>query len=427
MLLLLVAGAAEAQENPDDDDDDDDDSLSSDDKGEASDADSSDDDGDADSSDDDGDDDEDDDEDAKRPPAGDAGDGKPTKSDGPEPKKKKKDAKEEGLTLSARVFVRNTSSKAVVSGAEWRNAFDVSSARANVDFRKYGWLRGSLEVEFSENDLELKDVFLRTRVYPGVTIKVGNFKRPISPIALESIWTLPVIERGLLARRVQTANYIVPLNLGGRSQGAMVTYEQKTGVRPKIDVGLFNANLPTRSSGGAELADQADNLLRDVYMRGQIEPIDGFTVGGTLVAFTQARFPDRLKTRVLGSLDVTLDTHNFRAWLEGFAGRTPFFDGTESIGGLLALRVLLAARLHRPTPWLRLVEPYAVVSALDPTDEKQDNQATELGGGVVAYFKKNFRLQLEYSRTLNDDEFPQPAFSILDVQTLRIQLGARFR
>ena len=348
----------------------------------------------------------------------------------PEPKESK-ESKESKLAspiqIGGRLFVRSTFDKTIATGAEWGNVYDVSSARLNLDYRKYDWLRAGIEADFAENDLELKDVYIRARVHPGFSVTVGNVKRPISPLALSSIWDLPVIERGILSDRLLTANYRVPLNLGGRAPGIMLTYKNKASVRPEIQFGLFNATLPTRVSGGAELADQADNLLRDVYLRAQIEPIRGFSVGGTLVAFTQARFADDLRTRLFGSLDVRLDTKHFRAWLEGFAGRTPFFDGTESVGGLLALRVLAAGRLHRPTSWLRLVEPFVGFSALDPTDEKQDNQGSEISTGVTAFLRKNLRLQLDYARTLNENEFPQANFTLLDTHTIRLQLGVRIR
>ncbi len=337
-------------------------------------------------------------------------------------------SKESDVRLRGSVFVRDETSKLDAFGAEWQNEFSIVRARASIAFRRYGWLESELEVEYSGGGAEIRDVYIRVEPFERVFLKLGRFKRPISPIAMASIWELPMIERGVLAERLTTANYRVSLNLGGRADGAMVSYHGSGTLRPELHLGLFEANLPDRAGGNdVEIADQADNLLRDVYVRGQIKPIPGFRFGGTLVGFTQARFADDLRTRVLGSLDLSLETKHLRAWLEGFAGRTPYFDGVESVGGLTGLRVLLAGRLLKPTPWIRSIDPFAVFSALDVNDEKQDNRASEFGGGVAVYFKKNLRFQLEYTNTDYDEQFPQTNFAFIDRQVIRLQFGARLR
>jgi hypothetical protein len=335
---------------------------------------------------------------------------------------------EEEINLGGRVFVRNTITKAHVDGAELANELSVDSVRANIDLRKYGWLRVGIEVTFEEDgDIGLDDVFLRIGRGAGLSLEIGHFKRPMSPIRLASRWDLPVAERGIVNDNIDVPGFTVPLGLGGRSEGIMARYEIDTGIRPDFKIGLFNAELPRPDGGGDDPADLADNLLRDVYGRASIEPIDGLEIGGSASLVTRASDGSELESALIGSLDVTVSTDQFRVWLEGFAGQTTFFDGVDSSGTLLAFRLLAAPRFDDPFPHIGRLEPFAIVSVLDPTDESTDNRAIEYGGGISARFKKLLRLSIQYTYAAYDDNFPLETFSFLDTSTLYIELGSQFR
>jgi hypothetical protein len=335
---------------------------------------------------------------------------------------------EEEINLGGRVFVRNTITKAHVDGAELANELSVDSVRANIDLRKYGWLRVGIEVTFEEDgDIGLDDVFLRIGRGAGLSLEIGHFKRPMSPIRLASRWDLPVAERGIINENIDVPGFTVPLGLGGRSEGIMARYQIDTGIRPDFKLGLFNAELPRPDGGGDDPADLADNLLRDVYGRASIEPIDGLEIGGSASLVTRASDGSELESALIGSLDVTVSTDQFRVWLEGFAGQTTFFDGVDSSGTLLAFRLLAAPRFDDPFPHIGRLEPFAIVSVLDPTDESTDNRAIEYGGGISARFKKLLRLSIQYTYAAYDDNFPLETFSFLDTSTLYIELGSQFR
>jgi hypothetical protein len=94
---------------------------------------------------------------------------------------------------------------------------------------------------------------------------------------------------------------------------------------------------------------------------------------------------------------------------------------------LLAFRLLAAPRFDDPFPHIGRLEPFAIVSVLDPTDESTDNRAIEYGGGISARFKKLLRLSIQYTYAAYDDNFPLETFSFLDTSTLYIELGSQFR
>ena len=347
----------------------------------------------------------------------------------PEPAEDKKDKPE--IDVGGRVFVRDTITKLKSDGAPVQNELSLESVRANIDLRAYGWLRAAIEVSLEEGgEIDLEDTFIRADLSDELRVDVGRFKRPMSPIALESAWSLPATERGILSDDVLVGDFSVPLNLGGRENGAMISYNGGQAVDPRLYVGVFDASLPDQAGGGPQIADLADNLLRDLYTRATIEPIGGFQVGGSFAVITRARTVSQLQSKYMGSLDLTIDTDVFRAWLEGFAGNTTLFDGVESVGTLLAFRVLLAPRFDDPIAPLsqvRRIEPFVIFSALDPTDARDNNRAIEVGGGVAIWFHKLLRFQADYTYNAYDDLFPSPMFSFIDRHTVRFQLGSQFR
>lgn len=360
-------------------------------------------------------------------------DEEPVKKAAPPPEVEKKDEKkdekkEEGISLGGRVFVRDTITKLKTDGSQFQNDFSLDSVRANIDLRKYGWLRVGIEVSFEEDgEIDVEDTFIRTDFTSELRFEAGRFKRPMSPIALESAWSLPNTERGLLSDDVAVGDLDVPLNLGGRANGAMISYNSDTGLEPEFYLGVFNADLPRRGGGGADLEDLADNPLRDVYARAQVELISGLDVGGSFAVVTRARTASRLQSKYIGSLDLVVDTDAFRAWLEGFAGNTTVFDGVESVGTMLALRVLIAPQFDDPVDHVRRIEPFVIFSALDPTDARDNDRAVEVGAGFAIWFRKLLRFQADYTYNAYEDQFPSPTFSLLDRSTIRLQLGSQFR
>ena len=331
------------------------------------------------------------------------------------------------VNLGGRVFVRDTIARAHIDGAQLTNDLSLESVRANIDFRDFGWLRTSIEVSLEEGgEIDLEDVFIEADL-GDLELIAGRFKRPMSPIALESAWQLPAVERGILSEDVEIPGYRVPLGLGGRADGVMASYDFDLEIDPEIAVGVFSAELPRPDGGFADPADLGDNLLRDVYARASVEPIKDLVVGTSGALVTRVGDASSLETRLVGSLDLTVERAWFRGWLEGFAARRAFFDGTSSTGTLLAGRLLVAARLTEPLRgYLRGIEPYGIASALDLSRGGGDH-VLELGGGVNALIREHLRLTVEYVRSLHGADYPLPTFTRIDTSTIRIQLGSQFR
>jgi hypothetical protein len=307
------------------------------------------------------------------------------------------------VEVGGRLFVRGTLSKVSTGVAPWVEDFEISSARLQVDYRRKKHLKVSIEAELSDEEVELRDVYMRLRPVPELRVVLGKFKRPLSPIALESAWRLPQVERGVLHEDVETAKNRFPLRIGRRSEGAMIDWRPEVALEPELVVAVMRSELARPNDPlDPDLYDKDEvDLFRDVFVRGQIEPVKDITVGGTVGYVKRVKAMNDVDQVALGSLDATYDGHNVRVWVEGFISRTPYigdFD-TRARGMMVAGRGLLAVRFRRPVSWLRRVEPFLGAGSLELSTQIDRTRVNQISTGVSLEGAKDWRVQLEYART----------------------------
>jgi hypothetical protein len=340
---------------------------------------------------------------------------------------------EPDLRVHGRVFVRDTWTKIRFEQAPTLHDFGIASARAELDYRPDKRLRVSIELDFAGDVVEMKDVFVRVRPIKRLSVQAGRFKRPISPIALESPWSLPTVERGLLSSQIEypASGYDIRLPFGGRSEGLQIAYEPKLPLDPTITVGVFDAELADPDGpGGDPVFDAREDFVQDVFGRATIAPAEGLEVGvaaATVSFLDEGLVPTGLEHATIGSVDVTYANPWLRVWIEGFGGRSVLQKQGDAIGRMWAARALIAPRLRvTGEPDVPEIEPFLLVSLLDPSDEVADDRAWQLAGGVSARFGEHVRLQLELERTMHDAVYPDPDNPRLGLTALYVQLGAAF-
>ena len=98
------------------------------------------------------------------------------------------------------------------------------------------WLTANVEVELAGKP-KLKDAWLRGR-FRYLTAKAGQFKMPFSAIEMESIWTLPLADRGLLHTAL-----VKELQVAGRRPGFALEVHGRGKVRPSLAVGGFQGSV----------------------------------------------------------------------------------------------------------------------------------------------------------------------------------------
>jgi hypothetical protein len=323
------------------------------------------------------------------------------------------------LELGGRVFVRDTLSRVDVGDSVWRHDRDIDQARLSAVYDRKR-LRLAVEVDFAGDHARLKDTYIRVRPVRWLRVQAGRFKVPMSFIGLESKWRLPSVERGLLGE-LELDDRDLPF-AGARADGVAVELRPKVALSPRLTLAAFQSPL----AGGMAPLDPTEEVTQDVYLRGEIEPIDGLHVAaaGALVGYDeQLGQPDTFRHVALGSVELHLDARHLRAWLEGFAGESFSYqpDGSSS-GRFVAARALVSPRLRRPLPGLFRLEPYAGASLFDPTDDVDGDRASEIVAGVNVAFSRHWRVQLEVAERIAQGQNAPVA----DTTLVRLQMGAAF-
>jgi hypothetical protein len=348
----------------------------------------------------------------------------PTTEPTAEPKAGKDSDDPDDLDVEGRVFARSTltrDDREADSGEPWLHELAVESARITVDYKRGRFLRVQIEAEMSDDELRTKDAYVRLRPNEHWTFQAGRFKRPLSAIALSSIWDLPVVERGLLSELEPDSS--VPLPFGGRDDGASVSYEPGLPWEPAFTAALF---MHTLTDVG--VVDVSEVFAMDAHLRATVKPVDSVTVGvsGASIAHreTRALDPDNLSNAPLGSIDVEAELGPVALWVEGFIGESTAYTTIDRAEGTMwAARMIAAFRLKKPLSGVRQLEPFVAGSLFDPRTSTSGDGARQLAGGLNVYFTKRVRLNLEVENTwISDPNLLLRASHI----ALYTQLGAKF-
>jgi hypothetical protein len=324
------------------------------------------------------------------------------------------------LEYGGRIFVRDTLTRVEAGGDPvWRHDRTLDQARVFADYDRKK-LRIAFEIEFAGGDADLKDTYIRIKPVDLLRIQAGRFKVPMSLIWLESKWSLPSVERGILSDLEQD-NRGLPFG-GIRSEGVSLELRPEMLLEPRFTAAVFHNPLAT----GATPLDPSDDVTQDLYARLEVEPGPWLTAAasfGWVGYTTEVSAIETYQHMPMGGVELAVDGHYLRAWVEGFVGKSFLFqeDGTTS-GTFAAARALVAGRLRDPVGWIRRVEPYVAGSVLDPTGDEAGDRISELVGGTSVAFTKYWRLQLEVAQRIAEGTLAPLA----DTTLVRLQLGAAF-
>jgi hypothetical protein len=306
------------------------------------------------------------------------------------------------LEIHGRLFARaGLSTREAASGAASNaprvriNALDLSvpSARIGFDYQSpLKWLSAQMEAELTDRNV-LKDGFVRARKR-WVTVKAGQFKVPISALALESAFSLPMVDRGLVH------DYLLDVfQVGDRRLGVSVELHDRdadTGLRPTLTLGAFQGSALDQ---GAFRDIEGETLRGQSYAaRVELKPGD-FTFGASfehrvgpkvVLVLPEGGTPELRRPSsceqpctthywTLGAdaaLDVEFTGGGLRLWVDALGGRSWIEssrkrldparaeDGAFPIFG--ALRGVVAYRIGGTSRREFYIEPYGMAAVLDP-------------------------------------------------------------
>lgn len=310
--------------------------------------------------------------------------------------------------------------------------FSIPSARIGLYYHApVDWLTANVELELT-NKPELKDAWLRGK-WKYLTAKAGQFKMPFSAIEMESIWTLPLADRGL----IHTA-LVKELQVAGRRPGFALEAHGRGKVKPSLTIGAFQGSVLTDDDPDkrkVELLSEQGLSSQSFVARAELK-IRDLVLG--------AEYENRLGTPALlatkyyqtGGADLTLDTElgraGLRVWLEGIIGsswlenwyKPPDGRDTMFVAGRLVTAVRLLGR-HKGELY---VEPYGMFGLLDPDNEVSQDLLSEEVLGVNVGLWKVARLGLEAEVQRVERNFPQTYYlgDDPDRVALVLQAGAQF-
>ena len=324
------------------------------------------------------------------------------------------------LEYGARLFVRDTLTRIEIGDEPvWRHDRAVDQARVFADYDRKK-LRIALEVELAGGDAELKDTFIRIKPVNVLRIQAGRFKVPMSILWLESKWSLPAVERGVLSELEQD-NRGLPFG-GIRGEGVSLELRPEVMLEPRFTAAVFHNPLAT----GSTPLDPSEDVTQDLYARFELQPGPWLTAATSFgwVGYTsRVSAIDSYEHMPMAGVELAADSHYLRAWVEGFVGKSFLYQADNTTSGTFAAaRALIALRLRDPVGWIRHLEPYALVSVLDPTGDETGDRLSEVAGGISVAFTKYWRIQLEVARRIAEGALSPVADSTL----IRLQLGAAF-
>jgi hypothetical protein len=343
----------------------------------------------------------------------------PTPSE-PAPGEAEKPKRDWTLEYGGRLFVRDTFTRVEVGDdAVWRHDRAIDQARifATYDRKR---LRIAFEVEMADGDAELKDTYIRIKPVDMLRIIAGRFKVPMSFIWLESKWSLPSVERGILSDLEQD-NRGLPFG-GIRGEGVSLELRPEVMLEPRFTAAIFHNPLAT----GATPLDPSEDVTQDLYARLEVEAGPWLTAAasfGWVGYTTQVSTIDSYEHMPMGGVELAVDSHYLRAWVEGFVGESFFYQSDNMTSGTFAAaRALVAGRLRDPVDWIRRIEPFVAGSVLDPTGDETGDRVSEVSGGANVAFTKYWRLQLEVAQRIAEGTLAPVA----DTTLIRLQLAAAF-
>jgi hypothetical protein len=318
------------------------------------------------------------------------------------------------------VFVRNTLRRpdaiGVLPSPGWSSELAVDSARIGVNYRKRD-LRIEVEIEFADGKGEIRDASIRLQPRSHLRLQAGRFKKPISAVSMESRWSLPALERGLLndfALGNELTGAPDELPVGGRDLGVQVELrDKKARLKPRLVLGVFRSQVHKQLAEALGANRVPLNLSAgfsdDVIGRVELEPWRGVRAGvsvGWTGMLETSGTRDTFRHGYVGSGDLVIDLAPIRMWLEGFAGTSPVHFGInlQAEGRFVAARTIVAARIKTKehVTWMNYVEPYGMAHYLDASSEVEQDTAYELGGGLNLGFTKTWRLGLAFAHRVMD-------------------------
>jgi hypothetical protein len=355
--------------------------------------------------------------------------------DGPEKKKKKKKKDElvrlpGNFSVKGRVFVlaelsRQERTRNVAEGGtlvprtEHPHSLDLSvpTARASLKYQApQEWLSAEIEVEIADGP-DMRDGYIQAKGR-HLSAKLGQFKLPVSAYAMESLWDLPVVRRGLLHEILTDW-----LDVGGRLPGVMFGVRGRGGVKPSLTLGAFQGRVAEEITPGDRNTDpiSLDTTGSESYLDAQSYVA---RVGAELADLVDVGlyYQHRVGSPAVGEfehyptagvdavLDSVFENGGLRVWFDAMLGKSWYEHGEKSVDDedatFMAARLCTGFRFGGVEPDQAYVEPFALFSLFEPDRDVVDDFVYEAALGVNVGYWDRARIALQGEVASSGRNFP---------------------
>jgi hypothetical protein len=234
------------------------------------------------------------------PPKPEAGAVEPPLSEGGEGQAAEEKKKGPQVRAFGRIYARVSADER----EEYERALSIPSARVGLS-ASLSRVEAEVTADLSSKNI-LKDAFVRVSdKHKRLRLYGGQFKAPFLARELESSWSLPVMERGLVADYLEDTH-----QLGGRRLGLMGEVSLKEAWKLKVSGGVFQ---------GAKDEELDKRLGEDAALRVSVRPFKLLTVGASTYL---ARVFDGTRNMAVAT-DATLNLGALRLSGEYVNGKLP--------------------------------------------------------------------------------------------------------
>jgi len=278
------------------------------------------------------------------------------------------------------------------------NTFTVRRGRFQLKSKLTDALSTTLELDAKTDCVEAKDIYLRYKISPKFSLKVGQMKKPFSFAQLQAVYKSPMIERPLHVRKYFD-DYL------GRDVGLIAKWEPHK--RIELAMGVFNG------AGSGEDAVTDNNNAKDFVGRVELMLTKwltmAFNASSNGLTKDSDKSPPTDKRVTAYGADIYFRRGGLRVVAEGLFGDKPSSDVDAQMTGLY---ITVAHKREFSDFIIAAVEQGGRIEFADSNRMLNNDAVISVTPYVGFYFHKNARLQL-----CPVVRFPQQGDAILEFIT----------
>jgi hypothetical protein len=313
------------------------------------------------------------------------------------------------LSIAGRVFTRFTATS--IEDSPYTGELALDSARIGVNYTWKDKVRTKVSLE-AANGPEVKDAFVEIDAGSSVTVRAGHFKIPISAIEQSSTWTLPTIDRGVVADILADG-----MTLTGRRDAVQASWSCTC----MTVIATVSQSVTTLGEDPARTLSDGAGLA--ATLRVEREFAYGVKAGvvGSNREVVHGGVVDRYWA---GGADAEVDYEQLRLWADALVAQGPF--GTSAAAELTG-----GWRFGGKKKNKKYVEPFVLAAHFNPDIDHKGDGVTQGALGLAGGRWKRWRAQTQAS-VVRADIGEQPGnlggdmIAVPKAVTFTMQLGAAF-